>query len=98
MVSSIPYKFISSTTLVDKQLPRLSIAFFSEMIEHVGNEYIEEFFRCCESILAKDGLFVLQVMITWQQECCLCQAYSNFEILTVGAALTKMHNIRPNML
>ncbi|KAK6265594.1 hypothetical protein QUC31_016431 [Theobroma cacao] len=31
-----------------------------EMSEHVGNEYIEEFFRCCESILAKDGLFVLQ--------------------------------------
>ncbi|XP_017974933.1 PREDICTED: uncharacterized protein LOC18603276 isoform X3 [Theobroma cacao] len=31
-----------------------------EMTEHVGNEYIEEFFRCCESILAKDGLFVLQ--------------------------------------
>ncbi|XVF28547.1 hypothetical protein REPUB_Repub15cG0039100 [Reevesia pubescens] len=31
-----------------------------EMIEHVGNEYIEEFFKCCESILAEDGLFVLQ--------------------------------------
>ncbi|XVE81907.1 hypothetical protein DITRI_Ditri15bG0103900 [Diplodiscus trichospermus] len=30
------------------------------MTEHVGNEYIEEFFRCCESILADDGLFVLQ--------------------------------------
>ncbi|XWS13898.1 hypothetical protein CRYUN_Cryun36dG0078300 [Craigia yunnanensis] len=31
-----------------------------EMTEHVGNEYIEEFFRSCESILAEDGLFVLQ--------------------------------------
>ncbi|XVF66426.1 hypothetical protein PTKIN_Ptkin10aG0034600 [Pterospermum kingtungense] len=31
-----------------------------EMIEHVGNEYVEEFFRCCESILIEDGLFVLQ--------------------------------------
>ncbi|XWS53765.1 hypothetical protein CRYUN_Cryun10bG0028300 [Craigia yunnanensis] len=31
-----------------------------EMIEHVGNEYVEEFFRCCESIMAEDGLFVLQ--------------------------------------
>ncbi|XVF38513.1 hypothetical protein REPUB_Repub20aG0108500 [Reevesia pubescens] len=31
-----------------------------EMIEHVGNEYIEEFFRCCESLLAQDGLFILQ--------------------------------------
>ncbi|XP_028769570.1 uncharacterized protein LOC114727032, partial [Neltuma alba] len=31
-----------------------------EMIEAVGHEYMEEFFGCCESILAKDGLFVLQ--------------------------------------
>ncbi|XP_021290574.1 uncharacterized protein LOC110421323 [Herrania umbratica] len=31
-----------------------------EMIEHVGNEYIEEFFRCCESALVEDGLFILQ--------------------------------------
>ncbi|XWS53767.1 hypothetical protein CRYUN_Cryun10bG0028500 [Craigia yunnanensis] len=31
-----------------------------EMIEHVGNEYIEEFFRCCKSLLAEDGLFILQ--------------------------------------
>ena len=58
------YKFISNSHLVDKQMPRLWISFFSEMIEHVGNEYVEEFFRCCESILAEDGLFVLQVRIT----------------------------------
>ncbi|KAL7595121.1 hypothetical protein Lser_V15G29414 [Lactuca serriola] len=31
-----------------------------EMIEHVGHEYYEEFFRCCESVLAEDGIFVLQ--------------------------------------
>ncbi|XWS39151.1 hypothetical protein CRYUN_Cryun18bG0025500 [Craigia yunnanensis] len=31
-----------------------------EMVEHVGEEYIEEFFRCCESLLAENGLFVLQ--------------------------------------
>ncbi|OMP01710.1 Mycolic acid cyclopropane synthase [Corchorus capsularis] len=31
-----------------------------EMIEHVGNEYIDEFFRCCESLLAEDGFFILQ--------------------------------------
>uniref|UniRef100_A0A7N2LYK1 Cyclopropane-fatty-acyl-phospholipid synthase n=1 Tax=Quercus lobata TaxID=97700 RepID=A0A7N2LYK1_QUELO len=30
------------------------------MIEHVGHEYMEEFFRCCDSLLAEDGLFVLQ--------------------------------------
>ncbi|KAK2985203.1 hypothetical protein RJ640_010492, partial [Escallonia rubra] len=31
-----------------------------EMLEAVGHEYMEEFFTCCESVLAKDGLFVLQ--------------------------------------
>lgn len=31
-----------------------------EMIEAVGHEYMEDFFGCCESVLAKDGLFVLQ--------------------------------------
>ncbi|KAH7573189.1 hypothetical protein JRO89_XS03G0086500 [Xanthoceras sorbifolium] len=31
-----------------------------EMVEAVGHEYMEEFFGCCESLLAKDGLLVLQ--------------------------------------
>ncbi|GMJ01998.1 hypothetical protein like AT3G23510 [Hibiscus trionum] len=31
-----------------------------EMIEAVGHEYMEDFFGCCESVLAEDGLFVLQ--------------------------------------
>ncbi|WJX12302.1 cyclopropane-fatty-acyl-phospholipid synthase [Trifolium repens] len=31
-----------------------------EMIEAVGHEYMEEFFGCCESVLANDGLLVLQ--------------------------------------
>ncbi|GAB2210169.1 hypothetical protein Droror1_Dr00015429 [Drosera rotundifolia] len=31
-----------------------------EMIEHVGHEYIEEFFSCCESALAEQGLLILQ--------------------------------------
>ncbi|KAJ0963682.1 hypothetical protein J5N97_028804 [Dioscorea zingiberensis] len=31
-----------------------------EMIEGVGHEYMEEFFSCCESVLAEDGVFVLQ--------------------------------------
>ncbi|MED6209213.1 hypothetical protein PIB30_052569 [Stylosanthes scabra] len=30
------------------------------MIEAVGHEYMEEFFSCCESLLADDGLLVLQ--------------------------------------
>lgn len=31
------------------------------MIEAVGHEYMEEFFGSCESILAENGLLVLQV-------------------------------------
>lgn len=31
-----------------------------EMIEAVGHEYMEDFFSCCESLLAQDGLFVIQ--------------------------------------
>lgn len=31
------------------------------MIEAVGHEYFEEFFSCCDSALADDGLLVLQV-------------------------------------
>ncbi|KAJ4832677.1 hypothetical protein Tsubulata_021179 [Turnera subulata] len=31
-----------------------------EMIEHVGHEYMEGFFGSCESLLAEDGLLVLQ--------------------------------------
>ncbi|KAH6778073.1 Cyclopropane-fatty-acyl-phospholipid synthase [Perilla frutescens var. frutescens] len=31
-----------------------------EMLEAVGHEFMEEFFRCCESVLAVDGLLVLQ--------------------------------------
>ncbi|KAL3648750.1 hypothetical protein CASFOL_005153 [Castilleja foliolosa] len=31
-----------------------------EMLEDVGHKYIEEYFKCCESALADNGLFVLQ--------------------------------------
>ncbi|KAI8560795.1 hypothetical protein RHMOL_Rhmol04G0283500 [Rhododendron molle] len=31
-----------------------------EMIEAVGHEYMEEFFGCCDSVLAENGLLVLQ--------------------------------------
>ncbi|KAL9237196.1 hypothetical protein vseg_011778 [Gypsophila vaccaria] len=31
-----------------------------EMLEAVGHEFMEEFFRCCESLLAANGLLVLQ--------------------------------------
>ncbi|KAL0433242.1 UNVERIFIED_CONTAM: Sphingolipid C9-methyltransferase 1 [Sesamum latifolium] len=31
-----------------------------EMLEAVGHEYMEEFFRCCESLLEENGILVLQ--------------------------------------
>ncbi|KAL5542334.1 hypothetical protein UlMin_010044 [Ulmus minor] len=31
-----------------------------EMLESVGHEYMEDFFGCCESVLAENGLLVLQ--------------------------------------
>ncbi|KAH0739811.1 hypothetical protein KY290_038516 [Solanum tuberosum] len=34
--------------------------FTSEMLEHVGHDFIGEFFSCCETALAEDGLLVLQ--------------------------------------
>ncbi|KAB5537682.1 hypothetical protein DKX38_015215 [Salix brachista] len=39
-----------------------------EMIEHVGHEYMEEYFSICESALAEDGLLVLQ-FISIADEC-----------------------------
>jgi len=33
----------------------------SEMLEHVGHEYHGDWFRCCDDLLAKDGLVVVQV-------------------------------------
>lgn len=38
------------------------------MIEAVGHEYMEEFFGCCESLLAEDGIFVLQVITEKMQK------------------------------
>ncbi|XP_074581697.1 uncharacterized protein LOC141838186 [Curcuma longa] len=31
-----------------------------EMVEAVGHEFMDEFFSCCDSVLAEDGIFVLQ--------------------------------------
>ncbi|RWW55017.1 hypothetical protein BHE74_00038368, partial [Ensete ventricosum] len=39
----------------------LTDTLYSEMIEGVGHEYMEQFFGCCESLLAEDGIFALQV-------------------------------------
>ena len=47
------------------------------MLESVGHEFIEDFFGCCESILAENGLLVLQVMNNLQYNKCLGQLISN---------------------
>ncbi|XP_047945289.1 uncharacterized protein LOC125191902 isoform X2 [Salvia hispanica] len=31
-----------------------------EMIEHVGHEFMDDFFKCCESYLDKNGILILQ--------------------------------------
>ncbi|XP_044484696.1 tuberculostearic acid methyltransferase UfaA1-like isoform X2 [Mangifera indica] len=46
-----------------RQLPKTSKydrIISCEMIEAVGHEFMEEFFGCCESVLADNGLLVLQ--------------------------------------
>lgn len=35
------------------------------MIEHVGHEYMEEYFKCVEALLAENGIYVLQVVKMW---------------------------------
>ncbi|GMI93974.1 hypothetical protein like AT3G23510 [Hibiscus trionum] len=35
-----------------------------EMVEHVGEAYIDEFYGCCDQLLKEDGLFVLQFITT----------------------------------
>ncbi|WVZ64255.1 hypothetical protein U9M48_013805, partial [Paspalum notatum var. saurae] len=35
---------------------------FSEMIEHVGHEYMDNFFACIEHHLTENGIFVIQAM------------------------------------
>lgn len=57
LFSSGPLIFICIHTLI------MMIVFFSEMIEVVGHEYMEELFGCCESVLAEDGILILQVPI-----------------------------------
>lgn len=34
-----------------------------EMIEHVGQKYLAEYFRCCERLLKKQGIMVLQAIV-----------------------------------
>ncbi|XP_043810968.1 cyclopropane mycolic acid synthase 1 isoform X2 [Manihot esculenta] len=56
-ISGFNFATIVNCLKVDLQL---EWRVFSEMIEHVGHEYMEEFFGCCDKLLSEDGLFVLQ--------------------------------------
>ena len=40
----------------------------SEMLEAVGHEYYREWFTCCDKLLAKDGLLVVQVRNSHQRD------------------------------
>ncbi|KAH7522036.1 hypothetical protein FEM48_Zijuj07G0095300 [Ziziphus jujuba var. spinosa] len=40
--------------------PKFDRIISCEMLEHVGHDNMNDFFGCCESILAEDGIFVLQ--------------------------------------
>ena len=67
------------------------MAFFSEMIEHVGHEYMDEFFGCCESLLAEDGLFVLQVIIQMVSYISLSQFYYNVLVFNYTLVIYTLH-------
>ncbi|CAH8320373.1 unnamed protein product [Eruca vesicaria subsp. sativa] len=54
----ITFKFCDYRQLSDAHKYDRIIA--CEMIEAVGHEFYETFFTCCEAVLAKDGIFVMQ--------------------------------------
>lgn len=62
-----------------------SLHLSSEMIEAVGHEYMEEFFGCCESVLAENGLFVLQVMKIWEKIVLHICAHFNCKVMGLMA-------------
>ena len=80
MTESYPGKVLFHWIISDPNIPKKNtrslFAFFSEMIEAVGHEFMEEFFRCCESVLAEDGLLVLQVMIGANTKLLSCLIFS----------------------
>lgn len=61
-MSTLAIKSTSNYMFPDNNHDISLIAFLSEMIENVGHEFMDDFFGCCESVLAEDGLLVLQVM------------------------------------
>ncbi|KAL5784548.1 hypothetical protein ACOSQ2_006940 [Xanthoceras sorbifolium] len=72
---------------------------FSEMLEAVGHEYIEEFFGCCESLLAEDGLLVLQYISVPDQHYNEHRLSPGFikEYIFPGGCLPSLHRITAAM-
>ncbi|KAJ0963683.1 hypothetical protein J5N97_028805 [Dioscorea zingiberensis] len=70
-----------------------------EMIEAVGHEYFVEFFGCCESVLAEDGLLVLQFISAPDQKFDEYRRDSNFlkEYIFPGGCLPSMSIITSAM-
>lgn len=55
------------------------------MIEHVGLEFMEEFFGCCESVSAEDGVLVLQVQPEMPWSLSLFYGFNSNTFLTIKA-------------
>ncbi|KAL9410964.1 hypothetical protein AB3S75_044691 [Citrus x aurantiifolia] len=70
-----------------------------EMMEAVGHEYMEEYFGCCESLLAKDGLLVLQFSSTPDARYNEYRLSSDFikEYIFPGACLPSLSRITSAM-
>ncbi|XWS08749.1 hypothetical protein CRYUN_Cryun40dG0027900 [Craigia yunnanensis] len=70
-----------------------------EMIEHLGNEYVEEFFACCESVLAEDGLLILQFISIPEERFKEYKQSSDFikEYIFPGGCLPSLNRIISGM-
>ncbi|XWS13900.1 hypothetical protein CRYUN_Cryun36dG0078400 [Craigia yunnanensis] len=70
-----------------------------EMIEHLGDEYVEEFFGCCESVLAEDGLLVLQFISIPEERFNQYKQSSDFikEYIFPGGCLPSLNRIISGM-
>ncbi|KAG6732461.1 hypothetical protein I3842_01G179300 [Carya illinoinensis] len=70
-----------------------------EMIEHVGHEFMEEFFGCCESLLAEDGILVLQFISLPDQRYDEIRLQSGFmrEYIFPGGCLPSLNRITSAM-
>lgn len=69
------------------------------MIEHVGHEYMEDFFSCCESVLAEDGLLVLQFISIPDQRYDEYRQSSDFikEYIFPGGCLPSLSRVTSSM-